>query len=166
MVKILIYLSIGIALFYSTVNAQETSKKLNLRFKNNGDGTITDLKTGLMWTKDADLLGDTLTFGEALDYIAGTNEGNNANFGYNDWRLPYLSELQSLIDYTKNTNLGHVLPSGHPFQNVQSLRLNDRSSATYLTNTDFPWLVSFYCGFVGHNVKSCYGYVWLVRKAQ
>ena len=166
MQKILLCLSIAIALLSSIVVTEGIGEKLNLRFKNNGDGIVTDLKTGLMWTKDANLPRDTFTFREAVDYVAGMNDGNQANFGYTDWRLPYLSELQSLIDYTMHTRWGHMLPSGHPFQNVKSLRFNNRSSATYLTNTDFSWFVSFYCRLVGHNVNSCYGYVWSVRDSQ
>jgi len=161
--KMIIHISIAIVLLSGIVFAEKTGGKLNRRFNNNGDGTVTDLKTGLMWTKNANLPGDTLTFREAVDYVAGMNEGNRANFGYTDWRLPYLSELQSLIDYTRYKRQAHMLPLRHPFRNVQSLGFNDRSSATYLTNNDFFWFLSLYCGLVGHNVESCYGYVWPVR---
>ena len=133
------------------------------RFKDNRDGTVTDSKTDLMWTKNANIPGDIMTFYEALDYIEGMNEGKYPNFGYTDWRLPTSSELQSLIDYTRYTKKGHRLPTGHRFQNVQSLRLNDEKSISYLSNSEFPRFFSFYCRIVGHNVKSCYGYVWLVR---
>ena len=166
MKKILIWFSIAIVLLFGIVFAEENSEKLNLRFKDNGNGTVTDLKTGLMWTKDANLTGDTLIFREAVDYVAGMNEESHANFGYTDWRLPYLSEFQNLIDYTSYTRWGHMLPSGHPFQNVKSLKFNDSRFATYLTNTDSAWFVFFYCGLVGHNTNYCYGYVWPVRGGQ
>jgi hypothetical protein len=91
------------------------------RFQNNKDGTITDLNTGLMWTTDANLTGDTMLFHQAPGYIKGMNEGKIPNFGYADWRLPNLSELQSLIDFTKITTWGHVLPDNQPFTNVQSV---------------------------------------------
>jgi len=133
------------------------------RFKDNRDGTVIDNKTGLMWTKDANLAGDTMLFHQALNYVEEMNEGKYPNFGYTDWRLPTLSELRSLIDYTRYTRKGHELPLGHPFENVQSLRLNDTRSVSYLYNSDFPWFVSFYCRLVGHNVKSCFGYIWPVR---
>ena len=134
------------------------------RFNNNGNGTVTDTETGLMWTKSADLFGDTLLYHQALDYIAGMNGGQYTNFGYSDWRLPSLSELRSLIDYTKLTNHGHKLPWGHPFKNIQSLNFNSKSS--YLFTADFSWFVSLYCRAIGHNVPSCYGYVWPVRGRQ
>lgn len=136
------------------------------RFKDNRDGTVTDSKTGLMWTKNANLPGDTLTFNEALNYIEGMNEGKYPNFGYTNWRLPTIGELRSLIDYTKGTGKGRVQHLRYRFQNVQSLRLNDETSVTYINNSEYPRFFSFYCKLVGHNVKSCYGYVWPVRSLE
>jgi hypothetical protein len=60
-------------------------------YQNNGDGTITDLNTGLMWQKDP---GDKMTYTEA---VSGVNNFNLA--GYMDWRLPAIKELYSLIDF-------------------------------------------------------------------
>ncbi|MCK5471348.1 MAG: DUF1566 domain-containing protein, partial [Cyclobacteriaceae bacterium] len=63
-------------------------------FVDNGNGTITDLATGLMWQKNDN--GDTLNWVEALDYA------ENLGFaGYDDWRLPNAKELQSIVDYTR-----------------------------------------------------------------
>ena len=132
------------------------------RFKDNENGTVTDPETGLMWTKDANLSADTMLFYHAFDYIEKMNEGEHPNFGYTDWRLPILSELRSLIDYTKFTKQGHILPDGHPFENVKSINL-DWGINTYLYTADYSWLVSLYCRLVGHNVELCYGYVWPVR---
>ena len=50
------------------------------RFKDNEDGTVTDLETGLMWTKNADLYGDTLLFHQALAYLEEMNEGKYPKF--------------------------------------------------------------------------------------
>ncbi len=60
-------------------------------YQNDGDGTITDLNTGLMWVQDP---GDKMTYSEA---IAGVDSFNLA--GYNDWRVPSIKELYSLIDF-------------------------------------------------------------------
>ena len=68
-------------------------------FVDNGDGTITDLSTGLMWmTYDSGYLeedgamdwDDALAWAETLDYG-----------GYSDWKLPSAKELQSIVDYTR-----------------------------------------------------------------
>jgi hypothetical protein len=65
-------------------------------FVDNGDGTVTDNASGLMWTKDDSLSG--LTWEEAL---AWAEQKNTENYlGYSDWRLPNIKELQSIVDYS------------------------------------------------------------------
>ena len=63
-------------------------------FHDNGDATITDNATGLMWSKDDD--GSGMNWMEALSYAENSGLAN-----YNDWRLPNAKELQSLLDYTR-----------------------------------------------------------------
>jgi hypothetical protein len=66
--------------------------------KDNGDGTITDASTGLMWS-----MADS---GMAMDWpaaLAWAQAQNKANYlGHADWRLPNIKELQGLIDYTRS----------------------------------------------------------------
>jgi hypothetical protein len=58
-------------------------------YKDNGDGTITDLNTGLMWQK---------TPGAKVTYPQAVSDAGSLNLaGYNDWRLPSIKELYSLI---------------------------------------------------------------------
>jgi hypothetical protein len=61
----------------------------------NGDGTITDNATGLMWMQ-ADS-GEGMDWETALAYAQEMNEANY--LGYSDWRLPNVKELQSIVDY-------------------------------------------------------------------
>ncbi len=63
-------------------------------FVDNGDGTITDIATGLMWTKTDS--GTTMNWQQALNYAE-----NLKYAGYSDWRLPNTKELQSIVDYTR-----------------------------------------------------------------
>ncbi len=58
-------------------------------YKDNGDGTVTDRVTGLMWQKDP---GKKKTFMDAVKGAPACNTG-----GYRDWRLPTIKELYSLI---------------------------------------------------------------------
>jgi len=68
------------------------------RFVDNGDGTATDTKTGLMWaTKDN---GNPINWQNALSYCQSYNGG-----GHTDWRMPTLIELASLYD-PKDKNKG------------------------------------------------------------
>lgn len=69
------------------------------QYEDNGDGTVTDLVTGLMWSQSIDLDGDgdidvndKLTFEEASNGASSFSLG-----GYDDWRLPTIKELYSLI---------------------------------------------------------------------
>jgi len=61
-------------------------------YTDNGDGTITDNVTGLMWQKDP---GEKMTYEQA---VAGAEGFDLA--GYDDWRLPTIKELYSLIQFS------------------------------------------------------------------
>lgn len=67
-------------------------KSLAAKYIDNGDGTITDLNTGLMWVKAR---GAKLTWNEAKAGASACSTG-----GYNDWRMPSIKELYSLIIFT------------------------------------------------------------------
>ncbi|MCO6437881.1 MAG: DUF1566 domain-containing protein [Phycisphaerae bacterium] len=64
-------------------------------FVDNGNGTVTDRSTGLMWTQ-----GDS---GVGYNWQAALGYAENLNFaGYTDWRLPSVKELQGILDYTRS----------------------------------------------------------------
>ena len=63
------------------------------QFHNNGDGTVSDLTTGLMWQKESV---QGISWQDGLAYCSGLHLG-----GYSDWRLPDVNELISLVDYSK-----------------------------------------------------------------
>lgn len=71
------------------------------RFIDNGDETITDTKTGLMWMKKDSYLesGHWINWFEAFDYIKDLNDRGYA--GYYDWRLPVLKDLETLYEAEK-----------------------------------------------------------------
>jgi hypothetical protein len=131
------------------------------RFTDHGNGTVTDNLTGLMLTKNANLLNGYRTWQQALDYVAGMNAGTYPNFGYHDWRLPNRKELFSLIDHSR---YDPALPADHPFYNVQA---GFYWSST--TPADYPayvWVITMWDGRVIYDYKSTYYYVWPVRAGQ
>lgn len=67
-------------------------------FVDNDDGTVTDNATGLMWTQEDSNEG--MNWEDALIWVQDRNDEDYQ--GYNDWRLPNIKELQSIVDYTRS----------------------------------------------------------------
>lgn len=86
------------------------------RFVDNQDGTVTDLLTGLMWTKNANLSGGRLNWWDALAHVAAMNRGEHENFGYTDWRMPNIVEIESLVHAGQSN--GAIWLNNQGFTNV------------------------------------------------
>ena len=71
-------------------------------FQNNGDGTVTDLNTGLMWQQSPERTGNsTIDASDKLTYSEAVSAASSSTLaGYDDWRLPTITELYSLIDFS------------------------------------------------------------------
>ena len=80
-----------------------TSYGIN-NFKDNGDQTVTDNATGLMWTKDDSQAG--MNWETALAWAQASNAADYC--GHTDWRLPNTKELQSIVDYTRSPGTTHT----------------------------------------------------------
>jgi len=112
------------------------------RFADNGNGTVTDTCTGLMWQKEtADTNedgkiddSDRRTWCEALAYCEKLSFA-----GHNDWRLPNVREIQSIVDY------GRSDPSIDPV--FGALPFLYWSSTSGVPNAD-AWNVTFSSGYV------------------
>ncbi|HHB75607.1 MAG TPA: DUF1566 domain-containing protein [Desulfobulbus sp.] len=95
------------------------------RFVDNGDGTITDTITGLQWQKfsmdlDSDGFPDVMNWQQAL-----SSAENMVLAGFNDWRLPNINELKSIVDYNR------VYP------NIDTAMFPDTMFNSYWTSTTF-----------------------------
>jgi len=64
-----------------------------MRFRDNGDGTVTDLATGLLWQKNPP--DERFTWEEARQYARDLDLA-----GHTDWRLPSIKQLTSLADFS------------------------------------------------------------------
>jgi hypothetical protein len=114
------------------------------RFVDNGDGTVTDTCTGLMWQKNTadviddgqiDPLGDALPWCEAVAYCQDLEFA-----GHNDWRLPNAVELQSIVDYGRRDPALHAAFTGLPQYYW--------SSTTYVETANDAWGIGFNSGGV------------------
>ncbi len=76
------------------------------RFYDNGDGTITDNLTGLMWQQDGDASG-YIEWEPALSYCSDLDLA-----GYDDWRLPNRKEMLSLLNFEKEYDSNWLNDSG------------------------------------------------------
>ncbi len=111
-------------------------------YRDNGDGTVTDLNTGLMWSK-------VVSPNKLSQDEAQREAGRMTLGGHNDWRVPTIKELYSLIDFRGYTgfsgrrNLNSVPSNAIPFINTDYFDFlygptNERYiDAQWLTRTQY-----------------------------
>ncbi len=161
------------------------------RYVDNGDGTITDNLTGLVWEKKSDngdvhdvnntyswstgspWNGDGTAFTSFL--AVGATSLNEAGFaGANDWRLPTFAELQTILlpepyPCTTNPCVDSAFDSGCTGGcSVTTCSCTNSSSyswssTTYQYDPTYAWIVTFYDGWVGYGHKAFTRHVRAVR---
>lgn len=132
----------------------------NPRFVDHGNGTITDMLTGLMWLKDTNcaytighnpdndnpFIGN-MSWLNGLDFVKKMNIGaidacGSYALGHTDWRLPTPRELESLINYGASNNVTWL--TGQGFINVKAQQHPD------CITDDCPyWTATTYSGLQG-----------------
>ncbi len=117
----------------------------------NGDGTVTDPNTGLMWQEET-APGDFI-WKDALVYSE-----NLTLAGYSDWRLPNINELKTIVDYTRyDLAVDVALKNTHV-----DMELNKKigkatgylSSTTCMENHSLACYLDFQYGFSGQAIKT------------
>lgn len=78
-------------------------------YQENDDGTVSDLLTGLVWQQDP---GEKMSFDDAV-----ATAGDFSLAGYDDWRLPSIKELYSLIDFSGIT--GDSIENSVPYIDIE-----------------------------------------------
>ncbi len=138
------------------------------RYIDHGDGTVSDLSTGLMWQRcsagqsGADCAtgsASSYTWQQALQHPQALNAAGGFA-GYSDWRLPNLKELSSLIEqqcYIPAINLSVFPATGSSLY---------WSASPYAFDSSFAWYVLFSSGSSGLNSRSNNYHVRLVRAGQ
>lgn len=123
---------------------------VNTRFISNGDGTVTDSMTDLMWQQAASA--DTITWEEALQAADTCTLG-----GFFDWRLPNIKEMHSI-------NQENIV---NPSIDSQWIGVSEArkwwSSTTLLNDSQKAWYLYSRFGITTYDVKSMRHHVLLVR---
>jgi hypothetical protein len=130
------------------------------------DGVATDTETGLMWLRFAygqrwengTVVGDVkgVNWNDAMEIPAKFNQKGYA--GYNDWRVPNIDELKTLIDKVKGTSGNYIDADVFPKNNKFFW-----SSSPDANGSDGAGGVGFYSGYSYNNGEDYGNYVRLVR---
>ena len=118
-------------------------------------GAVLDRETGLVW----ELSPSTSTF---VWEDAHTQCNQLTTGGRLVWRIPTIQEFASLVDPTQTSP---ALPSGNPFNNVQSTQPY-WSATTSGSDSTLAWGVRLSTGGVSTFGKGFTAFVWCVRGGQ
>ena len=143
----------------------------DLSYTDTGNGTIIDNNTGLEWEKksDDDTINDkdnTYTWENAFAvHIAGLNTDSFS--GHNDWRLPNVKELQSIVNYqfwaVSDAFKIPCAPGATVTGGSCTAASGYWSSTTFAGSPGFAWGVGFFVGDVDVVSKSSSNHVRAVR---
>lgn len=116
-------------------------------YRNNGDGTITDLNTGLMWQAAR---------GEKMSVMTAiTNAASFRLAGYTDWRMPTVKELYSLIQFTGQSASTAAACTPYIDTNYFEIVFGDATGARVIDGQDYS--SSIYVSNVFGNMKADFG---------
>ena len=156
---------------YGVGSDGDLQKGIAQGYMDNGDGTITDTKTGLMWEKKSDdgtihdkdnqyswsgaSYGSTnvLDGTAASTFLAALNAGGGFA-GHTDWRLPNQTELYSLVNLQNANSAVSVAFNTGCAASCAVLTCSCTfptyywSSSAYAGNPQFAWGVDFGGGYV------------------
>lgn len=140
-------------------------------YAENGDGTVTDVKTHLMWMQCAQGQTGPECEGVVLQYtwdlamrIPETLNKRGGFAGYTDWRLPNLQELQSLVRKDSHPSIClDAFPNAPEALFWSSTQMHEGINEEEKDENALVWNVYFGSGSLGANAQYNSYAVRLVR---
>jgi hypothetical protein len=141
----------------------ELQTGLPASFTDNGDGTITDSNTGLVWERlsdDGSIHDKDNTFTWADAFASKVAALNTAAFaGYTDWRVPNVNELQSIVSFVAVNPSVNAVFNTACVADCTVLDCSCTGSGQYWTSTTYnilywAWYVQFTAGQTGSAQKT------------
>lgn len=132
-------------------------KGYSSNFSDNGDGTIIDHATGLVWQKcSRGQTNDSTCSGSSsnADWAMAVSYCNGLTLASRTWRLPTINEWNTIVDTTKSTS-----PSIDTLFFPSTVANNYWSSTTYAITTSNGWILSFDSGYANNNTKTNWNHV-------
>jgi len=137
------------------------------RYSDNGDGTVTDNRTGLIWMKNASCYGG-LRWKEVMQWVAKLEHGqcglrDDSRAGM--WRLPTINEWKAMVDKRyKNPALSNAAGTGH-WDDGDAFSGVPTGDAEYWSSTKYSRSSMWYMDINSGNVNDSRNLldVWAVR---
>lgn len=171
----------GQTISYAPGDDGETQAGEPLQYLDNGDGTVTDLNTGLMWEKkdaggglhdqtkmytfcsstNVEPCAGAALVGSIWEWLAAVNsEGGGGFAGHSDWRIPNVKELQTILDYGRSEPAVHPVFNTDCCCNCTVLTCSCTMLGVYWSSStiDFgheaAWSVYFHWGYISGDTKT------------
>lgn len=113
-------------------------------YRDNGDGTITDLNTGLMWQKNAD---EKMYWSDAVSNASTFNLA-----GYTDWRLPTIKELYSLMNFNGVTGMSAATSTPYIDTDYFEFKYGDESAGERFIDSQWATSTIYVSTTMGGNI--------------
>lgn len=121
---------------------------LKATYHDNQDGTILDSVTGLLWTKE---------IGEKVSWEAAKANASSLRIGgFDDWRLPTIKELYSLVDFRGHSNFDPA--QAQPYINTQyfTFKYGDLAKGEPIADGE-EWSSTHYTGRIRGDEEAVFG---------
>lgn len=134
-------------------------------YEDDGDGTVTDIRTELTWKKcsEGQSWNGTICSGSVSshNWADALNRGLSTSYaGFSDWRLPSINELESLIENCASYPTINI----DVFPNTPATMF--WSGSPYVGGSDLAWYLGFYYGHSNYSYRHFELSVRLVRGGQ